>query len=62
MMLEETRMYYDIESLWAVGPDYDDLMQVQEDTYARLLDELISVDDFKPSTTAATQKSYIENK
>jgi len=50
LMLQDTREYYDIESLWAVGPEFDELMQVKEEKYANLLDELMSLDDFKPAT------------
>lgn len=49
LMLADIREYYDMESLWAVGPEFDELMQVREEKYSNLLHQLMSVDDFKPN-------------
>lgn len=38
-MDKKTREKYDIESLWALGPDYDPLCQIKKDPLVELLEQ-----------------------
>ena len=51
--MQEARNYYDIESLWLLGPEYDD--KCKEMSSTRTLEELMAteLEDFIPVEDAA---------
>ena len=38
-MLAQTRELYDIETLWTVGPEFDDKMKEEEDPFAYMFED-----------------------
>lgn len=53
-------MHYDVETLWAVGREYDDLSNMKEEEYVELLKEhtYSTVDDLEPIDVNVSEDKF----